>query len=203
MKQKRKRKVAKQIISFDDNEDVASSSSVPSSSSSVGSDKPSVAMDPKRKLSLERSGSCSGDKFVTNGTLTPVDHISVGELTPVSIVKEPDEESPDTSDDIIEVPSDISAVLTAVETRNKEEADKLCGQIAALTKENGCLKEQVKKYVGAIQMLRSDENCIRGALEIEQLPDYKSEAKLYERKLVQVSDKQKQNHFSTLRSSSF
>lgn len=71
-----------------------------------------------------------------------------------------------------------------VESKNKEEVDKLHQQIVSLAKENGCLKEQVKKYVGAIQLLQNEENGVK--LEIDSLPDYKNEAKLYERKLVQV-----------------
>lgn len=102
LKQKRKRKVAKQIISFDDDEPL----SLPSSSSSVGSDELSVKVEARQKMSLERSGSFN-DKFgAANGKLTPADHISIGELTPISVEKEEaGMESPDTSENIIEVSS--------------------------------------------------------------------------------------------------
>lgn len=146
---------------------------------------------PKRKLSLEKSG--SHDKFSTSidGTLTPVEQTNVGELTPVSVEKNDNLESPDTSDDIIEVPTDISAVLTAVETRNKEEINRMQEHINKIMKENESLKDQLKKYISAVQMLRRDDSNLQKALEGLQLdgsqvPDYKSEAKVFEKKLVQV-----------------
>lgn len=81
--------------------------------------------------------------------------------------------------------------MSAVENRNKVEVDRLQQQISRLSKENDSLKEHLKKYVDAIQLLQRDDPNIQDALEglnIDevQLPDYKSEAKLFERKLVQV-----------------
>ncbi|RZC38128.1 sorting nexin-29, partial [Asbolus verrucosus] len=144
----------------------------------------------KRKLSIETSG--SRDKFTSDipETLTPVSQAEIGELTPVSVEINKHFESPDVSDDILEVPTDISAVLTALETRNKEELKKKQDKIEALIKENDILKEQVKKYVGAIQMLQKDDALqeVLDSLQIEQQPDYKGEAKLFERKLVQVAE---------------
>lgn len=58
-----------------------------------------------------------------------------------------------------------------------------------MAKENDALKEQVKKYVSAIQMLRRDDEGVKKALDglqIESQPDYKGEAKIFEQKLVQV-----------------
>lgn len=143
-----------------------------------------------RALSIENSG--SRDKFSSTvpETLTPIAETGVGELTPVSVELNKNFDSPDISDDILEVPSDISAVLTAVEVKNQEELRKKEEKISLLLKENESLKEQVKKYVSAIQMLRRDDEGLQKALEglqVEQQPDYKSEAKIFEKKLVQVS----------------
>ncbi|KAF5303494.1 hypothetical protein FQA39_LY09957 [Lamprigera yunnana] len=218
-KEKRKRKVAKQIISFDE-EDGMLSSSVPSSSSSVTSDNTNEAikeftmlnevkefcnvdnkelpkidkiLKPIRKLSLETSGSQDKYSFDMDATLTPVEQTHVGELSPISIIKTEDSESPDTSENIIEVPTDISAVLTAVENKTKEEISKLHEVINTKMLENDSLKEQLKKYVSAVQMLRQDNDNTQNALEHLQLdgtntPDYKKEAKVFEQKLVQVAE---------------
>lgn len=218
-KGKQKRKVAKQIISFDEDDSVLSSS-IPSTSSSITSDNnssgsephvvaqtmdssaplPTLPSDappkkekPTRKLSLETSGSQEKFPFKPDGTLTPVEHVGVGELTPISVVKDECSESPDISDDIIEVPTDISAVLIAVENKSKEEISKLKELLGLVSGENESLKEQLKKYVGAIQMLRRDDGNLRKALEGLQvegshIPDYKMEAKVFEQKLVQVAE---------------
>lgn len=221
--------MARQYISFDD-EDSPLSTSVPSSSSSTASDTASLgdsikksnsknnliqieeeryklpmnsAMDNKvmesvdrkdkpkllRKLSIETSG--SRDKFPTSPPelLTPITQSEVGELTPISVEINKNFESPDNSDEMLEVPTDISAILTAVESKNQEELHKKEKKISELAKENESLKEQVKKYVSAIQMLRSDDedlNKVLEELQIESLPDYKREAKIFEKKLVQV-----------------
>ncbi|XP_030750576.1 sorting nexin-29 isoform X2 [Sitophilus oryzae] len=256
--QKKKRRVARQFISFDDDMlstsvPSVSSSSTCSDASNSGNLKDSVfetmdrhqdesvlkekhhrkdqrdqsnntvsesipsasqndANKPKmtRKLSIENSG--SREKFTTTvpESLTPINHNNIGELTPVSVERIKDfEESPDISDDILEVPTDISAVLTAVENKNSGGIEKKVGflyiftkifpiflfyreeKINLLTKENENLKEQVKKYVEAIQMLRRDDEPLQKALDglqIEKPPDYKVEAKIYEQKLVQVAE---------------
>lgn len=198
--------MARQFISFDDDDSLLSTS-VPSSSSSMSSETNSIgeAKPPQpqdkpdaerpdtiqRKRSMENSG--SRDKFATDvpETLTPVAHIEIGELTPVSVEINKHFESPDSSDDVLEVPTDISAVLVAVENKNREELAKRQEKIDALTKENDNLKEQLKKYVGAIQMLRRDDEGMQRALDglqINPQPDYKGEAKIFERKLVQVAE---------------
>lgn len=148
---------------------------------------PSKKEPPKRKLSIETSG--SRDKYPSEPpeTLTPV-NLEIGELTPVSVQMNTNCES-EISDDILEVPIDISAVLTAVENRNREELNKKQQKIDALNKENETLKEQVKKYLSAIQMLQRDDEGLERALDglqVEKQPDYKGEAKLFEQKLVQV-----------------
>lgn len=227
-KEKRKRKVARQFISFEDDDSVLSTS-VPSSSSSTASDSNSIGDNcstktkskrplgkksegeknskmseegdrnivreenkhPKliKKLSIENSG--SRDKFSSTvpETLTTIAETGVGELTPISVEVNKNFDSPDISDDILEVPTDISAVLTAVEIKNQEEIQKRDEKITILSKENESLKEQVKKYVSAIQMLRRDDEGLQKALEglqIDQQPDYRNEAKIFEKKLVQV-----------------
>ncbi|CAH0555655.1 unnamed protein product [Brassicogethes aeneus] len=221
---KKNKKVARQFISFDDDDSGRLSTSLPSSSSSMSSletsscaeaAKPPALADPQlnqiseearadpkppepqrphsvhRKLSFENSG--SRDKFSTEvpGSLTPVSQVEIGELTPVSVEVNKNFESPDSSDDILEVPTDISAVLIAVENKNQEELAKRQEKIDLLAKENDGLKEQIKKYVGAIQMLRRDDDGMQKALDglqIEPQPDYKGEAKCFERKLVQVAE---------------
>ncbi|XP_018563176.1 sorting nexin-29 [Anoplophora glabripennis] len=227
-KEKKKRKVARQFISFEDDDSILSTS-VPSSSSSTASDSNSIGESnsyktrskhsfsqinkdktnkmnevdkntvneenkhPKviKKLSIENSG--SRDKFSSTipETLTPIAETGVGELTPVSVELNKNFDSPDISDDILELPTDISAVLTAVEIKNQEEIHKRDEKIVFLAKENESLKEQVKKYVSAIQMLRRDDEGLQKALEglqIDQQPDYRSEAKIFEKKLVQVAE---------------
>ncbi|KAJ3640532.1 hypothetical protein Zmor_003825 [Zophobas morio] len=222
-KNKKKKKVARQLISFDEDDTSVLSTSVPSTSSSISSDsnsndnqsskttnkqlkdiveenkphKPEMSNENekstiKRKLSIETSG--SREKFTGDvpETLTPVTHAEIGELTPVSVEINKNFESPDVSDDILEIPTDISEVLTAVEAQNKEELKKKQDKIDALSKENEILKEQIKKYVGAIQMLQdNDVDDLQKTLEdleISEQPDYKGEAKLFERKLVQVAE---------------
>ncbi|KAF5296667.1 hypothetical protein FQR65_LT10207 [Abscondita terminalis] len=218
LKERRKRKVAKQIISFDEDDSVLSSS-IPSSSSSITSDNTvdlprdllkdsptfnsgeetsnmgnsELQKSDKRKLSLETSGTHNKFSFEIDGTLTPVEQSNVGELTPVSTVKNEGSDSPDTSDDIIEVPTDISSLLVALENKSKDEILKLREIIKGMTSENDSLKEQLKKYVSAVQMLRRDDVSLHKALEGLQLdgtqiPDYKSEAKVFEEKLVQVAE---------------
>lgn len=217
---KKRRKVAKQVILFDE-DDAALSSSIPSSCGSILSDNsngstssiksndsrsttdkldnvPEVEITeeistPKsraekahiRKLSIEKSG--SRDKYPNklDGTLTPVQS-NVGELTPVSV---------ETTNEIsvsetVEVSTDISAVLSVVEAKNNEEIKKLQEKIACLTKDNNTLREQLKKYISALQLLNKDDESLQKVIEdldlnAEKL-DYKQEAKTFEKKLVQV-----------------
>ncbi|XP_066143026.1 sorting nexin-29 isoform X2 [Euwallacea fornicatus] len=125
-------------------------------------------------------------------SLTPINQNNIGELTPVSVERIRDfSQPPESSDDILEVPTDISAVLTVVENKNLEEIRRRDERIKLLSKENDALKQQVKKYVGAIQMLRRDDESMQKALDglqLETPPDYKGEAKVYEQKLVQVAE---------------
>ncbi|GJQ71649.1 hypothetical protein Trydic_g11346 [Trypoxylus dichotomus] len=208
----KKRVVPKQVISFEDEENVLSSS-VPSSSSSITSDTnssnelrtnsdtkasssekqsdPSVGKGAKvkRKLSFEASG--SRDKFQNSidGPLTPI-QANIGELTPISV--ETSTGSPDLNETLCkDIPIDISAVFTEIEKKNQE-FTKLNEKITSLNKENSSLKEQLKKYVGAVQMLKQGNGSLQKGLEDLQVetqkPDYKHEAKVFEKKLVQVAE---------------
>ncbi|XP_008198522.1 sorting nexin-29 isoform X2 [Tribolium castaneum] len=202
-KTRKKKKVARQFISFDEDDSVLSTS-VPSTSSSISSDtstsneqqqsstklkkileenRMAENAKPRRKLSIETSGSREKFREIPE-TLTPVSHAEIGELTPVSVEINKNFES----DAVVEVPTDISEVLTAVEARNTEELNKKQERIDQLSKENEILKEQVKKYVSAIQMLKNNENVTLEDLDINQQPDYQGEAKLFEKKLVQVAE---------------
>lgn len=214
---KKRRKGAKHLISFDDEEGILSSS-IPSSCGSTLSDnsnesssstksgdlnvkqenlaEPNITNSstehnerkPLRKLSIETSG--SRDKYPNKieGTLTPVQS-NIGELTPVS-VETTDEMSAST--DNVEIPSDISAVLSVVEAKNNEELRKLNEKISNLTKENETLRTQLKKYIGALQLLNKDDDKLQKVLEdLEVDPksfDYQHEAKIFEKKLVQVAE---------------
>lgn len=186
--------MAKQLISFDEDDSILSSS-VPSSSSSVASDtvsprSSSKADSPKVEMMEPtiKEESATRRKYSSSleGPLTPVASVSVGELTPVSVETL---ESDNTSDDTVEVPTDISAVLTVVENKNKEEVSRLQEKIRVLCGENDHLKEQLQKYVSAVKLLQSDEDGLENGVSMEDLPDYKSEAKVFEKKLVQVNMK--------------
>ncbi|KAK9876927.1 hypothetical protein WA026_015961 [Henosepilachna vigintioctopunctata] len=217
LKEKKKRKVARQFISFDD--DSLLSSSFPSSSGSLSSEtnslneikyssqdykhssklkysqnlpkmenKISESADvvPQRKLSLERS---TYSRYSTEmpETLTPVTQTDIGVLTPISIEIGKEQESPDLSDELVEAPSDISAVLTALEDKNEEERKKLHEKIDSLNKENETLKEQVNKYLSALKLLGKNDN-VENLDGDTILPDYKSEANIFQKKLVQVAE---------------
>lgn len=140
---------------------------------------------------METSGIRESFTKTVDGPLTPIAPTSVGELTPVSVeTQKPLEDFDSTSDEVLEVPTDISAVLTVVENKNKEEVEKLREKIDSLSRENGSLKEQLKKYVSALQMLNNADEDLEGVLDNlgieQQQPDYKYEAKVFEKKLVQV-----------------
>lgn len=198
-RQKKKRKVARQFISFDDDDNSFLSTSIPSSSSSISSESTDYKSKTLRKLMESQStmdNNNRNDKLLQEipETLTPVSQVEIGELTPVSVEREPGTiEIVD--DEILEVPTDISAVLTAVETKNQEMLHKKQQKIDQLLKENEQLKQQVQKYVGAIRMLKSsdfDEELLKDLSDInlnsDAQPDYKIEAKIFEQKLVQVAE---------------
>lgn len=142
---------------------------------------------PIRKLSIENSG--SRDKYPNkiDGPLTPMQS-DIGELTPVFI----ETNNEVSNSDILEVPTDISAVLSVVEAKNNEEIKKLNDKIVTVTKENESLKEQLKKYIEALQMLNKDDVIMQKELENLEIDakshNYKHEAKIFEKKLVQVAE---------------
>lgn len=174
IKEKKKRKIARQIISFDD--DNTSITSIPSSNSS---DNTSIKRQIEDKKVDHKMENAEIEETVPE-TLTPIQyHASVGELTPISIETDVKLSDSPSEDDILEVPTDISAVLTAVETKNNELLQKKQKRIDDLVKENENLKEQLQKYVSAVKMLNNDDS---------ELPNYQSEVKLYEKKLVQVAE---------------
>lgn len=197
--------MAKQLISFDEDDSVLSSS-VPSSSGSITSDSnsPHSSIQEAKVKEEKMEHTVIKEENVDNpieksvvrrkysssleGPLTPVASVSVGELTPVSVETQKDFEAFDnTSDDTVEVPTDISAVLTIVENKNKEEMNRLQEKLRIVNKENDNLKEQLQKYVSAVRLLQTDEDGSENGIDLEHVPDYKSEAKVFERKLVQVS----------------
>ncbi|KAH0561707.1 hypothetical protein KQX54_018916 [Cotesia glomerata] len=59
-------------------------------------------------------------------------------------------------------------------------------QLQALNRENELLRQQLRKYVTAVQMLRRDSDATVG--EDEQARDYHYEAEQYQEKLVQVAE---------------
>ncbi|XP_031831363.1 sorting nexin-29 isoform X2 [Nomia melanderi] len=60
-------------------------------------------------------------------------------------------------------------------------------QIQALNRENELLRQQLRKYVTAVQMLRRDSDATTVSEEDPSL-DYHNEAQQYEEKLIQVAD---------------
>lgn len=80
----------------------------------------------------------------------------------------------------MEVSTDIVAVMDVVESRSKEEIEALQQTVDDLLKENENLRERVEKF----QSATVEEN-LRDA--DGNVPDYKSEAKFFESKLLQVS----------------
>lgn len=199
-KDKKKRKIAT-IISFDDDdiekpavikpnlnqlapemdEDMRSTYSDTPSSSSSGTADHAPPTHLVRKLSVETSG--SRDKYPTKleGTLTPLEP-NIGELTPISVEHSVNFNNQE-CEGMIEVPADVSALLGVVEAKNLETTAKLNERVALLTKENDNLKEQLKNYMDAVKTLNDSQD---GG--DPSSPDYKSEAKLFERKLVQVAE---------------
>lgn len=132
-------------------------------------EKESPKTEPKRRFSS------------LDGPLTPVTAENIGELTPVSVEtnKSPDRLG-NSSDDALEVSTDIVAVMDVVESRSKEEIEALQQTVDDLLKENENLRERVEKF----QSATVEEN-LRDA--DGNVPDYKSEAKFFESKLLQVS----------------
>ncbi|CAH1181326.1 unnamed protein product [Phyllotreta striolata] len=213
-KVKRNRKVARQFISFDDDasdNSISVPTSISSTDSHTKSDKANTGpshsksvctaegniltseMDSSNKnsdsskLYLDINESRENNIAVVSDCLTPILQEEIGELTPVSVKIS---ENFDDSDEILETPTDVSAILSTIENKNKEELDKKQEKINYLLKENETLKEQLERYIGAIQMLKQDQEVdgVLEGLDIEHSPNYKMEATMFEKKLVQVAE---------------
>uniref|UniRef100_T1J6X9 Large ribosomal subunit protein uL13 n=1 Tax=Strigamia maritima TaxID=126957 RepID=T1J6X9_STRMM len=98
----------------------------------------------------------------------------------------------------MEMCSGLRVEMDEIKEKNQERVERLQTKLQALSRENELLKHQLKKYVGAVQMLKKDgfkneNNCLSGdpvpAIP-EQKPfiDYHFEATEYERKLIQVAE---------------
>lgn len=145
----------------------------------------------KRGRDISIDTSQAHENIQTNKTqiLTPVNNIEIGELTPVMQESNTYYQSADESNDIFEIPADVSAVLTTLEVKN-EELRKKDDKIRSILKENEHLQQQIKKYVSAIHMLREDDNgeldTLLNGLDLGEQTDYEKEAKLFQQKLIQV-----------------
>lgn len=127
-------------------------------------------------------------------TLTPVQQSEIGELKVLLTYQDQFQSINSPIDETIEISMDIAAVLQSVENKNKEHIF-LREKIENLTKENENLRQQLKKYVSAVQMLNIDNRSAHKALAHLNMtvedkntvePDYLYEAKFYENKLIQV-----------------
>ncbi|XP_066997914.2 sorting nexin-29 isoform X2 [Anabrus simplex] len=92
----------------------------------------------------------------------------------------------------------LEVELTEATRQYNEKAEKMEARIQSLVRENELLKHQLRKYVGAVQMLKRDGSQAHEALASlegtqpkigENLyPDYHYEAREYEKKLIQVAE---------------
>ncbi|XP_076063088.1 sorting nexin-29-like isoform X2 [Oratosquilla oratoria] len=87
----------------------------------------------------------------------------------------------------------LRAQMAHEQTKHTEAIEKLNARISTLSRENDLLKHQLKKYVGAVQLLRREGGEV--ALHNPQPPtpppqyrDYHYEATQYESKLIQVAE---------------
>lgn len=147
---------------------------------------PNQRLSPLQKQQSEKEPSKTEPKrrfSSLDGPLTPVTAENVGELTPVSVETS---KSPDgldnTSDETLEVSTDIVAVMDVVESKSKEEIESLQQTVNDLLKENENLRERLGKY----ESEKEDGENLKEAKD-GNVPDYKSEAKFFESKLLQVS----------------
>lgn len=92
----------------------------------------------------------------------------------------------------METTSMLRAELALHQSQYQENLDKIDMRMNTLTRENELLKHQLKKYVGAVQLLRR-EGSSEGAAPTSSRPspdyrDYHHEAAAYEIKLIQVAE---------------
>lgn len=93
----------------------------------------------------------------------------------------------------MEMSSMLRAEIALQQSQQQDTMDKLNVRLSALTRENELLKHQLKKYVGAVQLLRrqeSQEGAGGQALSrtTPEYRDYHHEATAYEKKLIQVAE---------------
>ncbi|XP_033609183.1 sorting nexin-29 isoform X4 [Cryptotermes secundus] len=94
--------------------------------------------------------------------------------------------------------TELKAELAETNRQHHDKVERLESRIQALLRENELLKHQLRKYVGAVQMLKRDGTQAHEALaslEASQpkardiaYPDYHHEAREYEKKLIQVAE---------------
>ncbi|GFO41838.1 sorting nexin-29-like [Plakobranchus ocellatus] len=100
----------------------------------------------------------------------------------------------------MDISSTLRAELEEIRIQHSAQHEKDTSQILALQKENELLKHQLKKYVSAVQMLRTEGSNKDETLGIhleepqpsippaKQMIDYSYEASEYEKKLIQVAE---------------
>ncbi|KAG0727048.1 Sorting nexin-29 [Chionoecetes opilio] len=90
----------------------------------------------------------------------------------------------------MEASSMLRAEIALLHTHQQDATDKLTARLNALARENELLKHQLKKYVGAVQLLRRQETQEGGGGQLSRTtPDYRDyhhEATAYEKKLIQL-----------------
>lgn len=89
----------------------------------------------------------------------------------------------------------LQAEITESSRMHLDKVERVETRLQALNRENELLKHQLRKYVGAVQMLRRDGSQahemlsqLAGAQLVGDPPDYHTEAREYERKLIQVAE---------------
>ncbi|KAG7169563.1 Sorting nexin-29-like [Homarus americanus] len=92
----------------------------------------------------------------------------------------------------MEATSMLRAEIALQQTQHQEALDRINTKVNTLTRENELLKHQLKKYVGAVQLLRREGSC-EGPITLPNKPtpeyrDYHHEAAAYELKLIQVAE---------------
>jgi sorting nexin-29 len=102
----------------------------------------------------------------------------------------------------------LSDKVASLEKESKMLKDNYHGKLQNLEYENNLLKEQLKKYVSAMSMIRSrDDSLVNTEVCKERIPimptqkenlhrDYSFEAEQYEKKLIQVNNKFAINFFN-------
>lgn len=89
----------------------------------------------------------------------------------------------------------LQAEIAEAARVHSEKVERVENRLQSLNRENELLKHQLRKYVGAVQMLRRDGaqahemlSQLAGGQLVGDPPDYHSEAREYEKKLIQVAE---------------